>query len=300
MFRLLNPGWTDRRFWSVRTNSPVLTSSIRETVTCPTTRISCRRVRPRSWLPLAPPAQHRHDLAARGPERGSQTEGTPAARERPSVKAITRPPTATLTVGRYLSQGEPLDRVHHEERQQEPGDPAEAGERHALGEELAHQPAAGDPQGEPDADLLLPRRRLDQQQAPQVGAHHQHEERGDDRQQQQRAGEGRPGSPARRRAPGRARAAAGAARGGRPAPRRSASWSISAWARSRSTPGARRPKNQTSQAGFSASEPARQTRGEEQGRGLHRHPDRRSPRCAACRGTPGARRRSPRRCGRSG
>ena len=47
-----------------------------------------------------------------------------------------------------------------------PGAPRRAArERHALGEELAHQPAAGDPEGEPDADLLLPRRRLDQQQA---------------------------------------------------------------------------------------------------------------------------------------
>ena len=188
---------------------------------------------------------------------------------------MTRPPTATLSiVGRNRPRESPWMASTANSASRKPDDAAEQRQRHALGEELAHQAAAGDPEGQPDADLLLPRRRLDQQQAAQVGAHHQHQERGDDRQQQQeRPVRASSRCPARCRARDRARARAAAGPAATPSASRAAS-GPSPPARARGlTPGARRPKNQNSQAGLRRQQALRQPRAEEERGGLHRHPD---------------------------
>ena len=97
-------------------------------------------------------------------------------------------------IGRQERRPERPEQPLRPVREQHPGRAADEREQRALGQQLAHQPAASGAERQPHRDLLLPRRRAGEQQVRDVRARDQEHE-ADDRHQQT-AGRHEPGAEA--------------------------------------------------------------------------------------------------------
>jgi hypothetical protein len=123
------------------------------------------------------PAHQRQEPGAPRPGRGDETAHQAGENRKAEGEgehaAVDGEPTQRRQVE---PEGKPLDGIQDEQRQDHTEPAAEQREREALGQELAHQPAARDSEGHADTDLLPPGRGFHQEQPAQVRADDQHQQ----------------------------------------------------------------------------------------------------------------------------